>query len=43
MATCDLHLFKHNSAFGNAPAHRLFEWIQAKLKDGVSVPRNLKK
>lgn len=24
----------------NAPAHRLFERIQLKLKDGVAVPRD---
>lgn len=40
MATRGLFVFKHESELGNAPAHALFERIQARLKDGVTVPRN---
>ena len=38
MATRGLYVFKHDSELGNAPAHALFERIQAKKK--VDVPRN---
>lgn len=40
MTTRGLYVFKHESELGNAPAHALFERIQARLKDGVTVPRN---
>ena len=40
MTTRGLFVFKHDSELGNAPAHALFERIQARLKDGVTVPRN---
>jgi len=40
MAARRLFVFKHNSALGEAPAHRLFESVKAKLKDGVVVPRS---
>ena len=40
MTTRGLYVFKHDSELGNASAHALFERIQAKLKAGVSVPRN---
>lgn len=40
MATRGLFVFKHESGLGNAPAHTLFERIQAQVKDGVAVPRN---
>jgi len=40
MTTRGLYVFKHDSQLGNAPAHRLFERIQPKLKDGVAVPRD---
>jgi CRISPR-associated protein Csd2 len=40
MAARRLFVFKHNSALGEAPAHRLFESITAKLKNGVEVPRS---
>jgi CRISPR-associated protein Csd2 len=40
MATRSLYVFKHDSELGNAPAHALFERIQPKLKEGVSVPRS---
>lgn len=39
MSTRGLYVFKHDLKLGNAPAHVLFERIQAKLKDGVSAPR----
>jgi CRISPR-associated protein Csd2 len=38
MATRGLYVFKHDSELGNAPAHALFERIQAKKK--VDVPRS---
>ena len=40
MTTRGLYVFKHDSELGNAPAHSLFERIQPKLKEGVSVPRS---
>jgi len=39
MAARDLFVFKHNSALGEAPAHKLFDLVTAKLKDGVVSPR----
>ncbi len=39
MSTRGLYVFKHDSELGNAPAHDLFAHISARLKDGVSVPR----
>ena len=40
MATRGLYVFRHDSQLGNAPAHSLFNRIQPKLKDGVSVARD---
>lgn len=40
MATRGLYVFKHDSALGNAHAHSLFDRIQPRLKDGVTVPRD---
>ncbi len=40
MTTHGLYVFKHDSKLGNARAYSLFDHIQAKLKDGVSVPRD---
>jgi CRISPR-associated protein Csd2 len=40
MTTRGLYVFKHDSQLGNAPAHSLFDRIQPKLKEGVSVPRD---
>jgi CRISPR-associated protein Csd2 len=40
MTTRGLYVFKHESELGNAPAHSLFERVQAKLKEGIAVPRN---
>lgn len=34
-----LFVFTHESKYGNAPAHSLFERVQAKLKTGVQSPR----
>jgi CRISPR-associated protein Csd2 len=39
MACRGLYVFSHESALGNAPAHKLFERIDARLGDGVNVPR----
>ncbi len=39
MAVRELIIFKHSSELGCAPAYRLFDLVQAKRKDGVSVPR----
>lgn len=39
MAVRELIVFKHDSELGNAPAHKLFELVQAKKKDGVTAPR----
>ena len=39
MATQKLIIFKHNSALGNAPSHRLFELVKVEKKAGVEVPR----
>ena len=40
MATRKLLVFKHESNMGNAPAHALFDRVQAVLKDGVTAPRS---
>ena len=39
MASRKLVVFEHESALGNAPAHRLFERIKIKRKDTSSPPR----
>jgi len=40
MAVRKIIIFKHNSALGNAPAHKLFEMVpNPKLKDGSKPPR----
>jgi CRISPR-associated protein Csd2 len=39
MALRELIVFKHDGALGNAPAHKLFDLVSVKRKDGVSVPR----
>lgn len=39
MACRGLIVFSHNSALGNAPAHKLFERVQVSRREGVSVPR----
>ena len=39
MATQKLVVFKHDSALGNAPSHRLFDLVKIEKKPGVEVPR----
>ena len=39
MATQKLIIFKHDSALGNAPSHKLFALVKIAKKDGVAVPR----
>lgn len=39
MASRKLFVFKHNSKFGNAPAHKLFDAISANLLDASKPPR----
>lgn len=39
MATQKLIIFKHDSALGNAPSHKLFDLVKIAKKDGVAVPR----
>jgi len=40
MAARGLYVFKHRSALGEAPAHKLFESVSVRLKDGVVSPRS---
>lgn len=40
MATEKLIVFKHDSALGNAPSHKLFDLVKIMRKDGVAVPRS---
>jgi CRISPR-associated protein Csd2 len=40
MASRTLFVFKHDSAYGNCPAYKLFETITAEKKEGVIVPRS---
>ncbi|NMQ21182.1 type I-C CRISPR-associated protein Cas7/Csd2 [Candidatus Competibacter phosphatis] len=39
MTTRGLYVFQHDSALGNAPAHRLFERITVNLRDPDNTPR----
>lgn len=39
MATRGLYVFKHDSALGNAPAHKLFDLVQAEKKNGDAPAR----
>ena len=39
MTTRGLYVFKHDSALGNAPAHRLFERITVDLRESGGTPR----
>jgi len=41
MSLKGLYIFSHENPLGNAPAHRLFERVAAKLKQGVTVPRHI--
>lgn len=38
MATQKLIVFKHDSALGNAPSHKLFDLVKIAKKDGVKEP-----
>jgi CRISPR-associated protein Csd2 len=40
MSARNLFVFKHESALGNAPAHKLFDLCQPKLKEGKEFPRS---
>lgn len=40
MAVRKLIIFKHDSELGCAPAHKLFDGVQVKCKDGVEIPRS---
>jgi len=39
MALRELIVFKHATAHGNAPAHKLFDLVKVECNEGVSVPR----
>jgi CRISPR/Cas system type I-B associated protein Csh2 (Cas7 group RAMP superfamily) len=39
MSARGLYVFEHASSLGEAPAQRLFERVQVKLKDGIESPR----
>ncbi len=39
MSPRGLYVFKHDSALGEAPAHRLFDLVAPRLKEGVVSPR----
>jgi CRISPR-associated protein Csd2 len=40
MMTCrGLYVFTHATPLGDAPAHKLFEHLEVRRKDGVEVPR----
>jgi CRISPR-associated protein Csd2 len=41
MATQRLVIFKHESALGNAPAHKLFERVRVEIKDTSKPPRDI--
>lgn len=42
MATEKVIIFKHETALGNAPSHKLFDLVQIARKPGVVVPRSFK-
>src|SRR5690625_1691270 len=42
MATRALYVFKHESIYGNAPAHLLFDKIAVERKKGVEVARSIR-
>lgn len=41
LALRGLYIFSHSNALGNAPAHRLFERLNVKLKEGIQVSRQI--
>jgi CRISPR-associated protein Csd2 len=40
MAARGLHIFRHESKLGNAPAQRLLDAVAARAKDGIETPRS---
>ena len=42
MACRGLYVFTHDNPYGNAPAHKLFERVDAERKAGVVAPRSFK-
>lgn len=40
MAVRKLYVFKHDSEYGNAPSHKLFDLIHADRRDGVQIARS---
>ena len=40
MAVRELIVFKHDSVFGNAPSHKLFDLVKVKKHEGVEFPRS---
>jgi CRISPR-associated protein Csd2 len=42
MACRGLYVFTHDNPYGNAPAHKLFERIEAERKSNVVAPRSFK-
>ena len=40
MVVRDLIIFKHESAFGNAPSQKVLDTVKVRRKDNVAVPRN---
>ena len=40
MAVQELIVFKHDSELGNAPAHKLFDAVKVRRKEGVVTPRS---
>jgi CRISPR-associated protein Csd2 len=40
MASQKLFVFRHDTALGNAPAHKLFRLVQVQRKEEVTVPRS---
>ena len=40
MVVRELITFKHASELGNAPAHKLFDLVSVKRKEGVVSPRS---
>lgn len=42
LACRGLYVFKHESSYGNAPSHLLFEKVDIKNKTGKTAPRSYK-
>lgn len=40
MAARELIVFRHDSALGNAPAHKLFDLVKVERREGVTTPRS---